>query len=215
MSACRRDGVASGPKLPRSRGYTVIEVMMALAVLTLSAAGVIAMQKATLIANTNARNLATANAIAQAWMERIRTDAHSWNEQGGVPDITDTRWLTLASTAPPVGGSGWFAPTLAGALASPIGSPAADVMGAELYPGDNAALVPAFCTQVRLTRFAANKASALAVLYKTVRVEVRVVWDRLGQPMDCNALPVTWEVDVGRWGSVYLVSAALENPAPY
>jgi prepilin-type N-terminal cleavage/methylation domain-containing protein len=197
------------------RGYTVVEVMMALAVLTLSAAGVIAMQKATLIANTNARNLATANGIAQAWMERLRLDAQTWNEQGNVPDITDTRWLQLATAAPPVSGAGWFTPALAGTLGTPIGSPTADVMGADLYAGDTAALVPAFCTQVRLTRFAANQASALSTLYKTVRIEVRVVWDRLGQPITCNALPLDWETQVGHWGSVYLVSAAVENPAPY
>lgn len=195
----------------RARGYTVVEVMMALAVLTLGAAGVIAMQKATLIANTNARNLATANAIAQSWMERMRVDAQAWNEAGGVPDIGNTVWIKNAVTTNPP----WDAPVLTGTLALPVGSPSADVMGAELYAGDTAALVPAFCTQVRLTRFADSQASQIASLYRAVRVEVRVVWDRLGQEMNCGALPATWDVEVGRYGSVYLVSAATENPAPF
>lgn len=200
----------------RSRGYTVVEVMMALAVLTLGAAGVIAMQKATIVANTNARNLATANAIAQSWMERMRVDAQAWNEPGGSPDIGNTRWLNLAPAAAPVGGAGWFAPSLVNVNTShPAGSPIADVMGADLFAGDNAALVPAFCTQVRLTRFAANQSTQLAAFYRAIRVEVRVVWDRSGVQIDCATLPLNWDTDVGRYGSVYLVSAVTENPAPF
>ena len=56
---------ASKRRTGRARlGYTVIEVMMALAVLSIGATGVIAMQKAALIGNVRARNLTTASAIA-------------------------------------------------------------------------------------------------------------------------------------------------------
>lgn len=198
------------------RGYTVVEVMMALAVLTLGAAGVIAMQKATIVANVNARNLATANAIAQSWMERMRVDAQAWNEQGGSPDIANTQWLNLAVNAPPTNGSGWFTPNVVNVNTTfPAGSPVADVMGADLYAGDTTALVPAFCTQVRLTRFANSQSSQIAQFYRAIRVEVRVVWARGGVQLDCPTLPVTWETDVGLYGSVYLVSAVTENPAPF
>lgn len=189
---------------------------MALAVLTLGATGVIAMQKATLIANTNARNLATATAIGQAWMERLRVDALAWNEKGNIPDLGDTAWITAAATSAPVNGAGWFTPiTVAFGATQPAGSPTADVMGADLYTGDEPRLVPAFCTQVRLTRFAGAQNAALGALYRSVRVEVRVLWDRLGQQVNCATLPAGWDLEVGRYGTVYLVSAAMENPAPF
>ncbi|MFT3767339.1 MAG: prepilin-type N-terminal cleavage/methylation domain-containing protein [Minicystis sp.] len=200
-----------------SRGYTVVEVMMALAVLTLSASGVIAIQKATLIANTNARNLVTANAIAQSWVERLRADAQSWNEQGNVPDISQTAWLTSASGSPPASGGGWFTPNVINYGSSfPAGTSEADVMGADLLrAADKTSFGTAFCTQIRLTRFNTNKTGNLAPFYRTVRIEVRVAWDRVGGQLDCTAMPTGWDTDVGRYGSVYLVSAALENAAPF
>jgi type IV pilus assembly protein PilV len=199
-----------------ARGYTVVEVMMALAVLTLGASGVIAMQKATLIANTNARNLATATALAQSWVERLRVDAQAWNEQGGSPDITQTAWISAAAGSPPAGGGGWFTPNLVSFGASkPAGAPSADVMGVDLFPGDSASLAAAFCPQLRLTRFATSSSDKLAAFYRVVRVEVRVVWDRHGQKLNCNALPAGWDTAVGDYGSVYLVSAVTENAAPF
>lgn len=201
-----------------ARGYTVIEVMMALAVLTLGASGVIAMQKATLISNTNARNLATANAIGQAWIERLRADALSWNEAGGSQDLPSTAWLNGAVNAAPTSGGGWVMPTMmTPPTPQPAGSPLADVMGADLYTSiaDPAALVPAFCTQIRLTRFANSTTSSLVNFYKVIRVEVRVIWNRHGQPVVCTALPVAFDSDVGRWGITYLVSAVMENASPF
>jgi type IV pilus assembly protein PilV len=198
----------------RARGYTVVEVMMALAVLTLGASGVIAMQKATLIANTNARNLATASGIASSWVEKLRADILRWNEQAGTADISDTAWITSAATSPPSSGGGWFTPnTTAYGGSQPTGAANFDVMGGELHPGDTAALLPAFCTQIRLTRFSNSTTGNLGMFYKMVRIEVRVRWDRRGG--DCTAAPSGWELDVGRWGTVYLVSAAMENKAPY
>ena len=90
------------------RGYTVMEVMMALAILTIGASGVIAVQKATMIGNTNARNLATANSIAQSWVERLRADALVWNAPANADDIGDTNWLKSADPANP--NTPWIAP---------------------------------------------------------------------------------------------------------
>ncbi|APR81861.1 Hypothetical protein A7982_07210 [Minicystis rosea] len=190
---------------------------MALAILTLGAAGVIAMQKATLVANTNARNLATANAIAQSWIERIRVDAQAWNEQGNTPDISQTAWLTSSATSPPATNGGWFTPNqIQFAQSYPAGSTEADIMGADLLQAaDKSSFATAFCTQLRLTRFAGTKTGALVSLYPLVRVEVRVVWDRAGAALNCNALPSGWDGNAGRYGSVYLVSAAMENAAPF
>jgi type IV pilus assembly protein PilV len=188
------------------RGYTVTEVLMALAVLTIGASGVIALQKATLISNTHARNLATANSIAQQWMERMRLDALAWNEPGKVPDLADTKWLndnTLSVWAPP--------PTSPMGVTQPSGAANADVMGADLYNGDTSAV--GFCTQVRLTRLSTQTAANMQKYRRMIRVEVRTYWDKTGQPVDCAAaLPTDWHA--GRFGFVYLVSAVLENNAP-
>jgi type IV pilus assembly protein PilV len=211
----------------RVRGYTVIEVMMALAVLTLGASGVIAMEKATLLANTNARNMAVATMIAQSWIERVRADAQAWNDQGGTSDfLNDTIWLKSAGTVPPMGGAGWFTPVGVATLSNfPAGQPAADVMGAD--PALLDPYPPAFCTQLRLTRFATSPTDPLASVYRVVRVEVRVFWDRARQPMPvtCAGIPggtdaegnaeIDITSDTGRYGSVYLVSSAMENASPF
>jgi|HubBroStandDraft_6_1064221.scaffolds.fasta_scaffold687355_1 type II secretory pathway pseudopilin PulG len=210
---------------PASRrdGYTVVEIMMALAVLALGGSGVIAMQKATVLANNDARNVATATSIAQSWMERMRADALAWNEPGGTPDLSDTQWLQLATNSPALD-STWFQPaTVVPPAPWPGGSPAGDIMGADRYSGDS--MLPAFCTQVRLERFNNNKAAALSAYYAMIRVEVRVYWDRSGQSTDCTQAPpanfasMVTPTGVGdgvhRWGFVYLVSAVTENPAPY
>ena len=53
----------------RARGYTVIEVMIALTLLAIGTSGIIAMQKVTSVTNREARNLVIANQIARTWME--------------------------------------------------------------------------------------------------------------------------------------------------
>jgi type IV pilus assembly protein PilV len=204
----------------RRRGYTVVEVMMALVVLTLGTVGVIAMQRAVAMGNTNARNLATANAIAESWVERLRTDAQSWNDQGSTPDIAgDTGWLKDAVTASPTNGSGWIAtpPVVAYGANTPAGTYEADIMGADLMlAADKAKFATAYCTQYRLTRFSNSPTTgALADYYRIVRIEVRVIWDRLTQQIDCTALPSGWDSQIGRYGTVYVVASALQNKAPF
>jgi prepilin-type N-terminal cleavage/methylation domain-containing protein len=207
-----------------ARGYTIVEVMMALAVLALGASGVIAMQKAVVLANNDARNLATATAIAQSWMERMHADALAWNEPGGQADIGDTQWIQTGLNRP-VTDSDWSQPAAVAAGGPyPEGSYEADVMGADLFGASP--MLPLFCTQVRLTRFATTKIAPLAPYYGMVRVEVRVYWERSGQSTACANLGPAMGFDamatvddaggnVQRWGFVYLVSAAMENPAPY
>ena len=66
-----------GPK--HSRGYTVIEVMIALTLLAVGTSGIIAMQKVTAIANRDAKTLVIATQVARTWVERLRADATQWN----------------------------------------------------------------------------------------------------------------------------------------
>jgi type IV pilus assembly protein PilV len=170
---------------------------------------VVSIQKATLIANTNARNLAAATEVAQAWVERMRVDALAWNYPlpPNAPDIgSDTVWLKNVTT------SGWFVPAVSvTGNPLPAGAPTADVMGADIYNSATDPAAPAFCVQARLTQFGQNP--NLWALARLVRVEVRVFWDKRNAPMNCaaqvaNALP-------SYFGSVYLVSGVLANNAPY
>ena len=57
-----------------SRGYTVVELLMALAVFTTGVTGIIAMQRTVIAANRHARNLTVANGIAQAWLDQLVAD---------------------------------------------------------------------------------------------------------------------------------------------
>jgi type IV pilus assembly protein PilV len=191
----------------RARAFTVVEVMMALAVLTLGAVTVVSIQKATIIANTNARNLATATEIAQGWIERARVDALSWTNTGGIPNISSTVWLQSAGSV-----VGWFTPpsTFVG-NPQPAGVPIADVTGADL-PNANDPLAPAFCTQMRLTGFGLQNPN-LWSLARLVRVEVRVYWDKRGAPMNCTVAP---PINLpSNYGAVYVISGVLNNPAPF
>jgi prepilin-type N-terminal cleavage/methylation domain-containing protein len=192
------------PRSRSSRGYTVMEVMMSLAILGIGASGVIAVQKATLIANTNAKNLATANFIAESWMERLRIDALQWNEYNGVPDlVSDTQWLRLAAFTPV-----WVSPQ----MAIPIGAADADVTGADKFPGDPAPIAAsAFCTYLRLTQF---DPTTLPTYRKLIRVEVRVLWARGGHPLDCETLTADDTTLRNLYGAVYLTSAVQQNTSP-
>ncbi|WP_437299075.1 type IV pilus modification PilV family protein [Sorangium sp. So ce426] len=194
MSAARARRAAS-------RGYTLIEVMAALGVLAIGATGVLALQKATLISNTNARNLTIANSIAITWAERLRVDALQWNEPMRVPDInSDTDWLALSTTAPFTK----VTPTEITAL----GSPSADVLGADIYAGDTSA--SAFCTHVRFRQFN-DPVSGTRIWDSLLRAEIRVVWERNGNPIDCGVDPLAVDTNPGRFGAVYLTTGVLRN----
>lgn len=194
MSAARARRAAS-------RGYTLIEVMAALGVLAIGATGVLALQKATLISNTNARNLAIANSIAMTWAERLRVDALQWNDPMRVPDISsDTDWLALSATAP-------FTKVTPTEIAA-LGSPSADVLGADIYTGD--ASPSAFCTHVRFSQFTDPVSSARS-WDSLIRAEIRVIWERNGNPIDCGVDPLDVDANPGRFGAVYLTTGVLRN----
>ncbi len=203
--------VASSSTSPRAeaRGFTVVEIMMALAVLTLGAVTVVSVQKATLIANTNARNLAAGTEVAQTWMERMRVDALAWNYPSppSLPDIgSDTVWLKNVTS------TGWFVPGVSNTgNPLPAGSPTLDVMGADIFNTVSDPSAPAFCVQARLTQF--SQSPNLWALARLVRVEVRVFWDKGGSAVNCAS--VTSAVLPSNYGTVYLVSGVLANNAPF
>jgi len=190
-------------------GYTVLEVMVALAVLTIGTAGVVAMQKTTVLGNARARDLGTANAIAATWAERLRADGLVWTEVAGLSNLGNTRWLNVVGTDFPTitGNEGqWVRP--AADWTSGI-SYQANVQGLDTEPVDTNAEA-GFCTNLRLTQ----------MLPTMIRAEIRVFWLRdrgggtaSGKPL-CDA-DATYLTDVGaardRYHFVYLTTAVLRN----
>ena len=174
-----------------SRGYTMVEIMTSLAILAIGATGVIALQKATLLANNNARMLSTANVIALSWAERLQTDGVQWNNFNNVPDLTDTTWLQ-AAVPPPNTPNGWFKPITNNFMSSTADPMGADVTGTDLSAN-------AFCTHLRMTQMTPT----------LIRAEVRVFWDRSGQQVNCNTVPNPW--DPQKYGAVFMALPAIQN----
>src|SRR5262252_3650291 len=85
----------------RRQGFTLVEVMVSLAVMTIAGMAMLGMQQQITRGNIHARQITTATQIAQNVIERLKTDALRWNAIG-VP--AGTRYLGGV----PVGAIGVF-----------------------------------------------------------------------------------------------------------
>jgi type IV pilus assembly protein PilV len=196
----------------RSRGYTVIEVMIALTLLAIGTMGVIAMQKVTAIANRDAKNLVIANQIARTWLERLSADAVQWNHPSPGrtdSDLGDTRWLNNVD-------GNWFRP-----VDSAAGSPTADALGNDVRDTNLAPGV--FCTNLRLTWLYGPPPAAPQPYL--IRAEVRTYWLRDGgggtlkgtgvcDPTTDLSQEMLSDTTLQRYHFVYVVSAVAQNQAP-
>jgi type IV pilus assembly protein PilV len=154
-----------------ARGYTVVELLMALAVFGIGVVGVIAMQKVTSTSNRHAKNLATATHIAQSWLERLAVDATRWDQSHTL--AATTTWLKAAQ---PLANATWQLP--AADTVTELFGPGFGALGQPLpAPGSAGEIV--FCTHLRLTYLidpASQPGNGL------IRAEVRVFWPRDGEP---------------------------------
>lgn len=189
-----------------SRGYSLIEVMMALGILAVGTTGVIALQKVSLVGNTNARMADAARQVAGTWVERLKEDALLWNDPMGVPDITDTRWLkssVLYNQQNPPNATTWVRPP----IVANWGSPLADIHAADVF--NPASTDGVFCTHVQLAR-AVEKRYTLSGLTRpiAIRALVRVVWRRDLSPIaEClNVNPIDFETNDERYGFYYVTT---------
>lgn len=146
-----------------SKGFTAIEVMLALTVFTIGATGVISMQRTAIKANLDARRQDQANALAREWMDRLRRDSAMWTLPNTAnPSSNIDKALLLNNT---VDGT-WHLPARAGDIEV---SAAADVLGvdqADYSPANPSVL---FCTHIRLTSLVTDE---------LIKAEVRVFWTR-------------------------------------
>ena len=141
----------------RQRGYTLVELMMALALFAVAVLGIIAMQKITVASNAHAKNIAIAQRIAQAWAGQLEMDATVWRTGFGVG------WLNDASV--------WQRPAYI--EARKFGG-AFDALGNPV--SDNDVGQARFCTHLRMAwLYPANVSTGGN---GTLRAEIRVFWLR-------------------------------------
>ena len=73
----------------RTRGFTLIEIMLAIGIMTIGAVAIMGMLRASTLANTEARILTNATQNTQMWVDRLHRLALRWstNTQAGVAGI--------------------------------------------------------------------------------------------------------------------------------
>ncbi len=198
-------------------GYTAIEVMMSLTILAVGTSGVIAMQKAAIAGNQDARNMDEANAIARQWMDRVKRDTTLWTPSDTGPTTNLPAATLLNENTKGV----WFLPQsrlTSAASQNDVESAGFDPLARDL-PGTAAQTEGVtmgttglkYCTNLRVTPLSSDSS--------LMRVEVRVFWPiQLIVSQDnnyCNQAPppgLDTQTDVYHF--VYLVSAARMNVQP-
>lgn len=144
--------------------YTVVEVMMSLAVLAVGLLGIIAMQKVTLSANAHSKNLAIATHIAQSWLGVLEAEAMLWAPDTVPSPLGRTIWLAQGA-----GSADWFRPNYDGTR---VFGPAFDALGNPVRTQDQDPNAR-FCVDLRLSPLTATNAGG-----GLMRAEVRVIWLR-------------------------------------
>lgn len=154
----------------RRGGFTLLEVMIALAIMTFGAVGLMSLQQASTRGNMNARMMSTGVEINRRWLERVRADALSWTNNRTPVDRQNT--LYLNDVVAPVAGSDWFAP-----VNGLRGTAGADWYGRDTaiedcdVAGDAACRPIRYCTHLRVEWIVANSVA---------RVDSRTFWYRGG-----------------------------------
>jgi prepilin-type N-terminal cleavage/methylation domain-containing protein len=153
----------------RTRGYTAIEVMMAMAMMGIGAAAVMTMQKTSVQGNLDARKIDVANSIARLWVERLQRDAMQWTlPSPSSPGTNNFSNATLLNNN--VTGT-WFVPAISTSGGGQIMSPGFDILGRDLANTSSAL----FCVNIRLTFLISDTTFPQNNL---IRADVRVLWPR-------------------------------------
>jgi prepilin-type N-terminal cleavage/methylation domain-containing protein len=148
------------------RGYTLVELMMAIAVFGIGVSGIIALQKVAAAANEHSKALSVATNVAQAWIDALKADSSLYVYGAVVPPATVQLVGQINSN-----NATWFRPTwksdkMIGAGFDGLGNPIDEGNG-----GDPANAQ--FCVHLRLTNLYANSPGM-----NVIRTEVRVFWPR-------------------------------------
>jgi prepilin-type N-terminal cleavage/methylation domain-containing protein len=188
------------------RGYTAIEVLIAMTVMAIGAGAVMTMQKASIQGNLEARKLDVATAIARMWQERLQADAMIWTEPNTYNSANNVANAALINDGLTQGGQ-WFVP--GDHIARTPGPPesyAFDILGRDLPVAQLSSAV--FCVAVSITPLVAPPGNAPQLL----RADVRVMWLRgLGDnPTQASFCPAQ-----GTVGTASDVTTPIPNPNVY
>ena len=198
-----------------SRGYTAVEVLMAMTLFAIGGAGVIAMQKVTIQGGEDARRFDMATSIANEWLSRLQRDAAFWTEPSSanptLSNLAQTKWLSTVGAC----ANAFCAPA-----SVPTGTVYDGVSGAfDMFGRDvNPAATPAqawYCAQYRLTWMANPGVPAAPSLTAVMRAEVRVYYNRLelvpvGTCSVATGPPESFPT-ISQWHVVYAATAIREN----
>lgn len=152
------NGLAKRP----ASGFTLVEVMIAIGVMTVGSLGILSMHQAVSNSNRTAHEMNTALAITERWMERVERDSLFWTEQGiNTSSLNGTEYLTqLAGNVTP---TDWFRPT----VTADLESYAFDYFGENTTDADQIK----YCTNLRLSWVRQGS---------SMRVDIRTYWFRAG-----------------------------------
>lgn len=159
----------------RRSGYTLIEVMTAVVVMTIGATGIVAMQGAAVRANQDASESSTAVNFGSTWLERVKRDARRWNVNGSADlAVGNNTFLNQVVSNP----GAWRVP----AAVAPEQA-AADYNGFDTASDFDTQAAPAhFCVNLALTVVHAyNPLTGGRVVtadIDAIRADVRVWWYR-------------------------------------
>ncbi len=170
-----------------ARGYTSVEVLIAMTLFAIGAAGVIGMQRVTIQGGEDARRFDMATNIANEWISRLQKDASFWRTQPDplLPDdmgFLKTTWLQNID-----GCANQF-------CSQAPAEPTTEQLSFDVFGRDVPAGQAYYCVQYRLTWLAKPGAPPYnRPLNPTalMRAEVRVFWNRLERdPIGNCAAPV-------------------------
>jgi prepilin-type N-terminal cleavage/methylation domain-containing protein len=167
--------------LKRARAYTVVEVMVALAVLAVGAMGVIALQKFTVAGALNARGITSATTVADSWIDLCQNEAAAWNRSDN-SDVADMPVVSAALASP---GNWVTIPNIPGETPNGGATPLYSSTTGDMF----------FCSQIRATWLGAPDPAGAsgsqdnATPADVIRIDVRTFFAKSGRPVtgECNA----------------------------
>lgn len=156
-----------------NKGFTLLEVMAALVVMTIGATGLFGLQGFIARSNLHAKRMTLATEILETWVERLKADGLYWTAPSApaTPNVNlvNTRYLRAIEN----NAGAWLT---AGADDNLGHSPAFDLSGSDT-PANGA--VVAYCVGYRLS---------WVVPGESIRADVRVFWPRDNTPANFTAI---------------------------
>jgi type IV pilus assembly protein PilV len=184
----------------RTRGFTIVELMMSLAVLAVGISGIIAMQKLTATTNMHSKSVAIATQVARTWQNHLLLDGTLWRR---TTSINSTTWLKAAAPNAPFFRPAFDVNQRIGGAFDALGNPITD---------DELARAQ-FCVHIQVVPII----NLLDASNATVRATVRVLWPRAQGSIPTSYCPVGGEPetvgnDIVNFHSIYQTIAIRVHP---